>query len=295
MDERYDIIRTVRDKRYRYVRNYEPFKPYYQYINTAEKGRVMQEIRRVQADGTAPPAVAAFLAADKPVEELYDSLNDPHEIHNLANSPAHRETLHRMRAAHLAWVVETCDLGLVPEAEINAREAKLGSAWAILSGPDAGDLIQRLRDTASRSLKGPEAIPDLAKALDDQDAAVRYWAAVGLGNLGPDAKPTAKKLRLVLTDESEDVRTAAARALCRMGEPEIALPVLVDVLDNGSQWARVHASIVLDEMDEQARPVLDAMQRNKAYRKGMVADGKYTVRVLNRALNELMGTNHVVP
>ncbi|MEM7603069.1 MAG: sulfatase, partial [Verrucomicrobiota bacterium] len=31
MDERYDIIRAVRDKRYRYIRNFEPLKPYYQY------------------------------------------------------------------------------------------------------------------------------------------------------------------------------------------------------------------------------------------------------------------------
>ena len=73
------------------------------------------------------------------------------------------------------------------------------------------------------------------------------------------------------------------------------LPRFKDLLDDGSQWARVHAAIVLDEMDDQARPVLDAMQRNKEYRDGMVARGKYTVRVLNRALNELLGTNDVVP
>ena len=80
-----------------------------------------------------------------------------------------------------------------------------------------------------------------------------------------------------------------------MNEPEQALPVLVAVLDDGSQWARVHAANVLDEIDEQARPALDGMKRNNAYRKGFVADGKYTVRVLNRALNELLGTNNSVP
>ncbi len=131
--------------------------------------------------------------------------------------------------------------------------------------------------------------------LKDSDAAVRYWAAIGLGNLGKQAVTSAPFLRRVLKDDSENVRVAAARALCRMELPDEALPVLVDVLDNGSQWARVHASNVLDEMDNQARPVLDAMKRNKAYRKSFVADGKYTVRVLNRALNELEGTNNSVP
>ena len=40
--------------------------------------------------------------------------------------------------------------------------------------------------------------------------------------------------------------------------------------------------------------MIAAMKRNKAYRKGLVAEGKYTVRVLNRALNELEGTNNTV-
>jgi uncharacterized sulfatase len=118
---------------------------------------------------------------------------------------------------------------------------------------------------------------------------------VGLGNCQADAAATAGALRQRLDDPSENVRVAAARALARMGKPDEAIPVLVAVLDDGTQWARLHAAIVLDEMEEQARPALAAMQRNKVNRDGMVARGKYTVRVLNRALNELLGTSDVVP
>ena len=80
MDERYYIIRTVRDQRFKYIRNYEPFKTYYQYMNTPEKGRLMREIRRVAALNKMPPAAALFMAPRKPVEELYDLKSDPHEI-----------------------------------------------------------------------------------------------------------------------------------------------------------------------------------------------------------------------
>ena len=61
MDERYDIIRAVRDRRFKYIRNYEPFKTYYQYMNTPEKGRLMREIRRVEALSDISPGVARFL------------------------------------------------------------------------------------------------------------------------------------------------------------------------------------------------------------------------------------------
>lgn len=296
MDERYDIIRAVRDKRYKYLRNYEPFKTYYQYMNTPEKGATMREIRRVQAEGIASPGVAQFLVPTKPREELYDTEADPHEMHNLAGDPQFRDVLERMRKRHLQWVLETRDLGLVPEAEINAREKQFGSAWAILNrNDDPAGLMSRLRDAASLSLQGPSAADEMVRTLSDDEAAVRYWAAVGLGNLGKSASSAEPALVTALQDESANVRVAAARALCRMGRPAKGLPVLVEVLDDGTQWARLHAANVLDEIDEQARPVIEAMHRNNAYRKGMVADGKYTVRVLNRALNELEGTNNTVP
>ncbi|MHC4540094.1 MAG: sulfatase-like hydrolase/transferase, partial [Planctomycetota bacterium] len=101
MDERYDIIRSVRDKHYRYIRNYEPLKTYYQYMNTPEKGATMKEIRRVHAQGKLPPAAKLFMAERKPVEELYDLRDDPHEINNLADNPKYRSVLTRMRKVHL--------------------------------------------------------------------------------------------------------------------------------------------------------------------------------------------------
>jgi arylsulfatase A-like enzyme len=300
MDERYDIIRAVRDRRFKYIRNYEPFKTYYQYMNTPEKGRLMREIRRVEALSDISPGVARFLEPTKAKEELYDTQADPHEMRNLAADPKFAAELKRMRQAHLDWVLETRDLGLVPEAEINARQKKLGNAWAILNNSDAGNLIQSLRDAASLSLEGPESAAKMLRNLKEEDATVRYWGCIGLGNIAKQIPASHKDsaaagLRVCLQDESENVRVAAARALCHMNLAEEALPTLVAVLDDGSQWARVHASNVLDEIDDQARPVLAALKRNNAYRKGLVADGKYTVRVLNRALNELEGTSNTVP
>lgn len=48
----------------------------------------------------------------RPPEELYDLVEDPDEIHNLADVPEHRETLLGMRKALEAWQAETEDLWL---------------------------------------------------------------------------------------------------------------------------------------------------------------------------------------
>jgi len=67
-----------------------------------------------------------------PKEMLYDLHTDPHEIHNLADSPEseHRAALMRLRAALDTWIVETGDQGEWPEAsEIIAPFEKEMHDW----------------------------------------------------------------------------------------------------------------------------------------------------------------------
>mgnify|MGYP003324247497 FL=1 len=56
-----------------------------------------------------------MFADKRPVEELYDTNSDPHEVNNLAEDDGHREVLVRMREELNAWQKETGDLGLVEE------------------------------------------------------------------------------------------------------------------------------------------------------------------------------------
>ena len=296
MDERYDIIRMVRDKRFKYIRNYEPLKTFYQYMNTPEKGATMGVLRTMHEAGKLPPAAEYLFSPTKPVEELYDCNADPYEINNLAADPKFADVLKQMRTAHMAWVKDTKDLGLIPEPIIAHREKTLKTRYNILRQADGDELMERVGTIAPLASEGSKALPALLDATNDADDAVRYWGAVGVGNIGMDAKATAKAaMKRLLTDPSVVVRTAAARALCRMAMPEQALPVLTQALKDGAQWERLHAAIVLDEIDDQARPVLDAMKAGIKPRKDLLYGGKYTVRVLNRAVNELMGTNNRVP
>ncbi len=294
MDERYDIIRMVRDKRFKYIRNYEPLKTFYQYINTAEKGVTMQELRNGHIAGTLPAEAEFFFSPTKPVEELYDTNADPHELRNLAEDPNFRETLIRLRQAHLDWVKRTRDTGLIAEPILVDREKKIGHRYGILRQGNDDTLTKRIAETAIAASSGPDALEKLTTALDDQDEAVRYWGAIGIGNIGMPASSAAKRLAKTLKDPSAAVRIAAARALGKIDQAEAALPTLVNELENGRQWERLHAAIVLDEMDDHALPVIEDMRKALAYRDDLYARGKYVVRVMNRALNQLEGTNRVV-
>ncbi|MFQ6133472.1 MAG: sulfatase-like hydrolase/transferase [Armatimonadota bacterium] len=284
MDERYDIIRTVRDKRYRYIRNYEPFKPYYQYISYAEVGPTMKELRRLHAAGQLAPEAEQFMADHKPIEELYDLENDRHEVRNLADSAQHQDVLQRLRDAHVKWMLETRDLGLVPEAEVAEREKQYGSRYAILRQPELQDLLPRLRSMVELGERGKAARRKLLAALDDPDPAIRYWAVTGLGNLGQNPARALDRLKQALTDEAAIVRVAAARALCNMGLDDQGVPVLINELKGPNDWARLAAVDVLDNLGERGRPALEVLRQDAKNDKN-----RYVVRVVEHALRVLEG------
>jgi uncharacterized sulfatase len=121
MDEVYDRIRSVRDKRWHYLRNFAPELPYAQRIDYMERGKTMQVWREANAAGKLNAAQALFFAPTKPKEELYDTDADPHEIHNLAADPSHSAKLTELRNACDEWLKKTKDLGALSVEEMVSR------------------------------------------------------------------------------------------------------------------------------------------------------------------------------
>lgn len=144
MDEAYDMSRSVMGKRFHYIRNFFPGRPYAQHIEYMEEMPTMKEWRRLYKDhlnaldpnyGKALNAAQLhFMAPEKPPEELYDLVNDPYEINNLADLPQHQTTLRQMRLALAKWQKETKDLGLVPELELRER-MRPGGVWQKVEAP----------------------------------------------------------------------------------------------------------------------------------------------------------------
>ncbi len=144
MDETYDMMRSVMGRKFHYIKNFNPGRPYAQHLEYLEEMPTMKEWRRLYKDhmnaldpkyGKALNAAQlSFMAPEKPPEELYDVLADPHEINNLAALPQHQATLKQMRAALEKWQKETKDLGSVPELELRER-MRPGGVWQKVAEP----------------------------------------------------------------------------------------------------------------------------------------------------------------
>lgn len=145
MDEAYDMIRSVRDKRFRYNKNYQWQKPYLLYNDYMDAMPAIRQMRSLFKESMhlgpqgpnaklTPAQLAFFGAAQKPKEELYDTVADPHEIHNLADRPEHQATLQKFRKVHEDFMKQTRDLGEVPETELVER-MRPGGRWQTTEKP----------------------------------------------------------------------------------------------------------------------------------------------------------------
>lgn len=120
VDETVNRVRSVRGKKYHYIRNYFPDRHFTSLNRYKEKCFPIKPLmRRLMIEGKLSGPPADLMSATVAPEQLFDTEVDPHEIRNLANSkkPEHQKALIAMRTALDTWIVETQDRGEFPETE----------------------------------------------------------------------------------------------------------------------------------------------------------------------------------
>lgn len=258
MDERYDMMRGLRDKRFKYIRNYMPHRIYGQYLQYLWRAPATRSWEKAFKEGKCNKTQSIFWGA-KPTEELYDTREDPYEVNNLAAEPKYKKVLERMRLASMKWIRQVRDAGFVPEGEMLER----------INGRTAFELVhdekfpfERVVETAETAGERNAAkLPFLLERLSDKEDSVRYWAATGCAILGEKAKQASADLEKCLNDSSASVRIAAAEALCIFGKTKKAIAVLKQELKSTNSKVALHAVNVLEVLGEKARPALEEMAK----------------------------------
>jgi uncharacterized sulfatase len=292
MDERYDLVRSVRGKRFMYVRNFMPHRPHGQHNSYMFETPTTRVWRQLFDEGKLNAAQSRFWQQPKDVEELYDLKADSDEVVNLAGSPEHAAQLERMRRAFADWERRIKDVGFLPEAEFLARSAG-GSPYDMGHDPAKYD-FDAVFDAANlaTSLEAAD-LPKIVKLLADKDSGVRYWGAVGLLAQGK-AGVAAGRAELVaaLDDESPSVQIVAAEAVGRYGNEQEASAALKRLLHWANPSRDAYLSLAawnaLDYLDDRARLVLPQLRDLVAEPKQQpLRYGGYAERVKQKALADM--------
>lgn len=250
MDERIDLSRTVRNKQYRYIRNYMPHKIYGQYIEYLWKAPSMPSWEKEYFAGRLNDTQSRFWEA-KPAEELYDVQADPHNVNNLAGNPHYRDILEELREANREWIISSRDAGFIPEPMLfDISGTSTPYDYAHSSNYD----IRKTLETAEiASVNNPENYKILYKRLSDKDPVIRYWAIMGMIISGHTSGKIKIELKKLLGDPYAHNRIAAAEALYKSGKKEIALQAIQKEIQCGNRMQTIYALNVVESMSEYPR------------------------------------------
>jgi len=256
MDERYDMSRAIRDKQYRYIHNYMPYRIYGQHLNYLWRAPSIGSWENSWKEGKCDSIQSVFWNT-KPAEELYDTENDPWEVNNLAEDPAYKDKLIEMRKACNAWEKKICDTGFIPEAMLSDLAGELPFYDYMRSGKVNMDALIAAADMAT--LGGAENLNDYVEMLKNEDGAIRYWGATGLLILKNKAQPVLKNILASLDDPAPDVVAVLAETAYGLGQKEEARRALLSVLKSPNSLARTRALNVIDVIDEDSPEIVNGV------------------------------------
>ena len=256
VDEVRDLARSVRSKKYLYIRNYMPHLGYNQRTAWPDLGEIRHEFYRLADPKKMTPPQWHFAGPTRSVEELYDCDKDPQNLQNLSGSTSHKKVLNRLRRELNNHLKESRDLGFLPEYE----------AWKLFENSSGWELansgkvdLQIISKAAEQVAQAKEK--SLLVNLKSRNASVRYWGAIGLNAYQKEISNEAKKaLRTALGDSSPSVRIEAANALILHGEVEDALAQLIKELKHQNLIVVTHAARTIELLGNKAIKAAEAMK-----------------------------------
>ncbi|MCF7847541.1 MAG: sulfatase-like hydrolase/transferase [Kiritimatiellales bacterium] len=247
MAERFDFSRAVTDGRYYFIRNFMPHRPCgrdTRYGPTVQANWVAWE-NHYDA-GKCDPVQSQFFQP-KPLVEFFDTQNDPWHVANLAEQKQHHERMKRLEKDLDQWMIETRDLGLIPEPLFYDlvgpdKEIKTLYEYAQSDRYPVERLLQIAKDTSAGD---PKKMKEYLKLMQDENPVVRHWGAYGVFLVRPQEAKVQKTLRKMMNDDPMDGnRIMAAQALGLCGDPEAAFKAIYNEAEETQ-----HGYVFMQAMD----------------------------------------------
>ena len=206
-DEKYDLVRSIRKGKYKYMRNYQPFNVDGLYNFYRYKMLAYKEWYTLFQDGKLNDIQSQFFKPKSP-ESLYNIEEDPHETTNLANDIAYNDILITMREQLNNHLMSINDLSFLPEPYFLNN----GIDDVVEYSAQNKTLIKKLIETSNLQLKDyDEVSSQIKKALDHDNPWIRYWGLIVCSSFGSKAMENKDKINVIFENDSENlVRMRAA-------------------------------------------------------------------------------------
>lgn len=241
VDEIMDMARSIRSQDYLYIRNYMPHLGYNQQGAWIDKADIRGEFYKLAASGKASPAQDQYLSKTRPPEELYDCVKDPLNLNNLAYSLEHEATVMKMRKRLHQHLIETRDLGLVPELELWRHARSMPPMqWKSTEQFNPEAVL------TAAELVGTDDYEAIAENLGDQDPAIRYWGAVACSAAEALPERLLEQLRQLFDDPAKAVAIEAANAVARHSGDAAAIEALTRWFDHDDRTVVLHAARAIE-------------------------------------------------
>ncbi|MDF1571206.1 MAG: sulfatase [Bacteroidales bacterium] len=244
MDEKYDMVRSYRHGRYKYIRSYQPYQfdglmTNYRHIMLANQ----QWLERFKK-GKLTPLQARFFNR-RPPEMLFDLHNDPLETRNLAGDHAYSEILTGMRNGLDHWIKSMPDLSFYPEHVLVEQAFDDPAAF----GRDhIEEIVSYIGLANLQLLKFSDAKSGILSGLGSEDPRARYWALVVCSSFAtPDRELVQVAREITATDPEllNRVRAAEYLGLIGIDSPVKTMTDALYASVNGTEALQIFNSIVL--------------------------------------------------
>ena len=241
-DEKYDLVRTLRVGKFKYIRNYQPFNMdalfnFYRYKMLAYK-----EWLSLYRNGKLNDIQSQFFQPKSP-EALYNLNLDPHEVNDLSKSEDHKEILLQMRRQLQQRISSMPDLSFYPEPYLLNNAIENPTTF----GQNNKAAIAELIAIADLNLAPFEKVEAKIKAaLRDENPWKRYWGLIVCSSFGTKAKGLVTLIQSILkTDKENLVRIRAAEYLM-LNKISFDKKILKNLLENAD--SETEANLMLNTL-----------------------------------------------
>ena len=282
-DEKYDLVRSVRKGKYKYIRNYQPFNVdgiynFYRYKMLAYK-----EWYKLFNEGKLNDIQSQFFKPRLP-ESLFDIEKDPYETNNLASLNEHKKTLLELRESLNSHVISQPDLSFLPEPYFLENGLENGVDF----GQKNKELIKSLVQTANLNLSPyNEVRSEILEALNSENAWIRYWGLIVCSSFGKEASEHLDKINIIFDNDFENLVKIRAAEYLLLNNYKIDSSKISDLLKGANSESEANLMLNTLALIKTQHPTYKLDLKKEVFPKYWLPPIRSDNALVNRRMNYL--------